>query len=145
MIEFSATCSSCRLSFLKSKIEIADEAMQKCLPYTLNYQFTCATCSPDQKAQFSLQTASWREIAVTTLANLILERDQDDDEMEHLDICPDGRILVPKSWRFDKKDFYQFIEDNWGLMCSGKPLSNWKPTLMTYVSIYRWFIVIIPV
>jgi hypothetical protein len=96
------------------------------LPFSTHYIFQCGLCGDES---LELKSPTWKEIALTALANICLEKSiQEGKNLVENEV---GEIHVPRDWFFiARKEVAPWIQKHWDVLCYGKSQSiNWYGTV----------------
>ncbi|CAF0719420.1 unnamed protein product [Brachionus calyciflorus] len=108
--EIELQCCVCARWFHKSCIEIDTGPLVR---FTVNYQFFCKNCGQNRQESFSKKQASFHQLCVTALANLVYDNRPD------------------KSFFSRERDIIPFIDKQWDALTSAprRVKSTWHATV----------------
>ncbi|ORY80007.1 hypothetical protein BCR37DRAFT_349319 [Protomyces lactucae-debilis] len=132
LLDVDVSCWKCKNYFHGRCIRLN---MGPVVPFLTNYHFTCKHCHPEGQEEFKRMTASWKSVAATTIANLLLMRirasnptwKKEDYAAAHVDT-----LSRAEGWFLRKTDMVPFltVPRHWAAICSDRTIdSNWQSPL----------------
>lgn len=109
---FQIQCFTCGNWFSSDQVDVSLEGM---MPYLTNYEYTCKSCNTETLIK---KPASFIQVSITAIANLMAQSANEDKEMKtHFDL---------------DEDIYPFVWDHWDIICTKRSKSgNWRNNLST--------------